>query len=71
MRLSTAFVASLFAATAALPFRAEDAALSGEAGAAPAPAPSPKTFTTIPPSGHANAQVMNGRTVTASLRYAF
>lgn len=26
---------------------------------------------TIPPSGLANAQVMNGRTVTASLRYAF
>ena len=26
---------------------------------------------TIPPSGIANAQVMNGRTVTASLRYAF
>jgi outer membrane receptor protein involved in Fe transport len=26
---------------------------------------------TIPPSGLTNAQVMNGRTVTASLRYAF
>ena len=25
----------------------------------------------IPPSGIANVQVMNGRTVTASLRYAF
>jgi outer membrane receptor protein involved in Fe transport len=46
MRLSTAFVATLFATTAALPLRAEDAAISEETGAAPAPAPSPKAFTT-------------------------
>lgn len=46
MRLCTAFVATLFATTAALPLRAEDATLSEEAGTAPAPAPSPKAFTT-------------------------
>lgn len=58
MRICTAFVATLFAIAAALPFQAEDATPSDKAE-------------TAPPSGLANAQAMNGRTVTASLRYAF